>query len=67
MGGKFNSAQGSDLAPFYGNGTKIKIPSEIKPPLEDLRMIYLPAFFLYFRHSLRSRPRNMALFRKDQS
>ena len=28
------SAQGSDLAPFVGNGTKIKILSEIKPPLE---------------------------------
>ena len=32
--GKFKfSAQGSDLAPFVGNGTKFKIPSEIKPPL----------------------------------
>ena len=31
MGGKFKFyAQGSDLAPFDGNGTKIKIPSEIK-------------------------------------
>ena len=28
------SAQGRDLAPFLGNGTKVKIPSEIKPPLE---------------------------------
>ena len=28
-----SSAQGSNLAPFVGNGTKIKIPSEIKPPL----------------------------------
>ena len=27
------SAQGSNLAPFVGNGTKIKISSEIKPPL----------------------------------
>ena len=27
------SAQGSDLAPFIGNGTKFQIPSEIKPPL----------------------------------
>ena len=34
MGGKFKfSAQGSDLAHFFGNRTKIKIPSEIKPPL----------------------------------
>ena len=29
------SAQESDLAPFIGNGTKIKIPSEMKPPLKD--------------------------------
>jgi hypothetical protein len=28
------SAQGSDLATFVGNRTKIKILSEIKPPLE---------------------------------
>ena len=28
------SAQGRDLAPFFDNGTKVKIPSEIKPPLE---------------------------------
>ena len=27
------SAQGSDLAPFVGNLTKVKIPSEIEPPL----------------------------------
>ena len=34
MDGKLKfSAQGSNLAPFVGNGTKIKIPSEIKPPL----------------------------------
>ena len=34
MGGKFKfSAQESDLAHFVGNGTKAKIPSEIKPPL----------------------------------
>ena len=26
------SAQNSDLAPFVANGTKVKIPSEIKPP-----------------------------------
>ena len=33
-GGKFKfSAQGGDLAPFVGNMTKVKIPSEIKPPL----------------------------------
>ena len=35
MGGKFKfSAQGSNLAPFVGNGTQIKIPSEINPPLK---------------------------------
>ena len=33
-GEKFKlSAQGRDLALFVGNGTKVKIPSEIKPPL----------------------------------
>ena len=33
MGGKLKfSAQGSNLAHFVGNGTKIKIHSEIKPP-----------------------------------
>ena len=32
-GGKFKfSAQGQDLAPFDCNVTKVKIPSEIKPP-----------------------------------
>ena len=34
IGGKFKfSAQVSDLAPFVGNGTKVKIPSEINPTL----------------------------------
>ena len=28
------SAQGRDLALFFGNVTKVKIPSEIKPPLD---------------------------------
>ena len=33
-GGKFKlSVQGRDLAPLFGNGTKVKIPSEIKLPL----------------------------------
>ena len=37
MGGKFKfSAQGSDLVPFIGNGAKIKIPSETKPPLKNI-------------------------------
>ena len=36
LGGKFKfSAQGHDLTPFVGNGTKFKITSEIKPPLVD--------------------------------
>ena len=30
---KFPAQERSDLAPFVGNGTKIKIPSEIRPPL----------------------------------
>ena len=33
------SAQESDLAPFIGNGTKFKIPSEIKPPLVTSEII----------------------------
>jgi hypothetical protein len=38
MDGEFKfSAQGRDLAHFVGNGTKIKILSEIKPPLERPR------------------------------
>jgi hypothetical protein len=42
MGKKFKfSAQGSDLAPFVGNGIKVKIPSEIKPPLK-IDLNYLP-------------------------
>ena len=33
-GGKFKlSAQWRDLAPFFGNVTKVKVPSEIKLPL----------------------------------
>ena len=33
--GKFKfSAQESHFAPFVGNETKVKIPSETKPPLE---------------------------------
>jgi hypothetical protein len=30
------SAQGQDLAHIVGNGTKVKISSEIKPPLATL-------------------------------
>jgi hypothetical protein len=32
------SAQESDLAPFVGNGTKVKIPSEIKLPLIKMEL-----------------------------
>ena len=38
MGGKFKcSDQASDLAPFFGNGNKLKIPFNIKPPLASNR------------------------------
>ena len=38
MGGKFKfSDQGSDLAPFVGNGNKLKILSDNKPPLASNR------------------------------
>ena len=33
------STQGRGFATFVGNGTKVKIPSEIKPPLKDLEGI----------------------------
>ena len=37
-GGKFKlSAHGQDLAPFFGNVTKVKIPSKIKLPLVGIR------------------------------
>ena len=46
------SAQNSDLAPFVANGTKVKIPSEIKPPLvlmnadaQNLRPIFIKLTF----------------------
>ena len=48
------SAQWSDLAPFVGNGTQVKIPSEIKPPLvkeENLHTDkYAFMFFLTIAH-----------------
>ena len=51
--GKFKfSAQDSDLAPFVANRTKVKIPSEIKPPLvlinadaQNLRPIFIKLTF----------------------
>ena len=39
------SAQGRDLAPFFGNGIKVKIPSEIKPPLYSTDISSLQLFF----------------------
>ena len=37
MGREFKfSAQECNLAPFVGNGTKVKIPSEIKRPLDKM-------------------------------
>ena len=40
------SAQESELAPFVGNGTKIKIPSEIKSLLTKVKCnTYLLVFF----------------------
>ena len=40
-GGKFKfSAQGRDLATIVGNGTKVKKPYEIKPPLISTKEIY---------------------------
>ena len=49
--GKFKfSAQGKDLAPFVGNGTKVKIPNHvIKPPLsrDHLISIWLSGTPLY--------------------
>ena len=47
MGGKFKfSAQESDLAPFVGNGTKVKMPSEIKPPLTQWNDIMIDTIFV---------------------
>ena len=41
-GGKFKfSAQGRDSATFVDNGTKVKIPSGIKPPLKKKSDILL--------------------------
>ena len=40
------SAQGSDLAPSVGNGTKVKISYEIGPPLKSLTLIIFYSNFL---------------------
>ena len=46
-GGKFKfSPQGRDLAPFFGNGTKVKIPSEIKLPLGKKSIGVLPGLLI---------------------
>ena len=46
-GGKFKlSAQGRDLATFVGNGTKVKIPSGIKPPLKKKKNRVLGTYLL---------------------
>ena len=38
MGRKFKlSDRGNDLAPFVADGNKLKIPSDIKPPLASNR------------------------------
>ena len=48
MGGKFKfSAQGRELAPFFGNGTKVKIPSEIKPHLGKICLFKEIQFYQY--------------------
>ena len=51
------SAQGSNLTPFIGNGTKFQIPSEIKPPLtknllayDILRLHIYLGTYIYFPH-----------------
>ena len=45
------SAQGSDLALFVSNGTKVKIPSEIKPPLLAQGKTLQPKLYLCKFHS----------------
>ena len=40
-------AQGVNLTPFFGNGTKVKILSEVKPPL---------TFNIHFKTSVAQRP-----------
>ena len=43
------SAKGRDLAPFIGNGTKVKVPNELKPPLsrDHFICIWLSDTMLY--------------------
>ena len=55
MGGKFKfSAQKNDLAPFVGNGTKVKILSEFQPPLfkggKKLKKFMCAVFFIFLVH-----------------
>jgi hypothetical protein len=50
-GRKFElSAQGQDLAPFNGNGTKVKIPSEIKLPFTKSNQLRLAHIFILKRN-----------------
>ena len=34
------------MEPFVGNGTEVKIPSEIKPPLTDMKIGLLMCFLI---------------------
>ena len=44
--------QGRHLAPLFGNGTKVKIPSEIKPPLGRNELPLLGSCFKSFQENL---------------
>ena len=47
------SAQGGDLAPFVGNGTKVKIPSAIKQPLIKIKHVENICFYWYMIYKTR--------------
>ena len=51
------SAQKSALAPFIGNGTKVKIPSEMKPPLkgDNNKNHFIMRLSSWCWHSLKNR------------
>ena len=63
------SAQESDLAPFVDNGTKVKIPSEIKPPLAFLhrKLDKNDVIFKYFNHNSISNICVVLFFRSSES
>ena len=46
------SAQGHDLAPFVGNGTKVKIPSEINPPLRFRYLFFFRSVLLPYNRKI---------------